>query len=184
MEEVKNSNNETDSPLIDPTSQFEQGSTSRRFSNAGDAVKELFEGFNDWSATVSTYGIHMAYAVIAANWAVYGDAQAIIGNHWAKSSISIVISFLGLNLFCTWLMTSHYYKRCVYANEDKARWSSEFEKEKTSSSDWPYTKFIQRLGKFMRLLKVWAPIVGGIVFIIGLFCGGQTATTVSGQVVP
>ena len=170
-EEVKNSNNETDSQ-------------SRRFSSAGDAVKELFEGFNEWSVTVSSYGIHMAYAVIAANWAVYGNAQAIIGNLWAKSSIAIVISFLGLNLFCTWLMTSLYAKRCAYADEDKTRWSSEFEREKTSSSAWPYTKFIDRLGKFMRLLKVWAPIIGGIVFIIGLFCGGQTATTVSGQAVP
>jgi hypothetical protein len=176
VEEVKNRNNETDSHQSDPT--------SRRFSNAGDAVKELFEGFNDWSATVSSYGIQMAYAVIAANWAVYGDAQAIIGNIWAKYSIAIVISFLGLNLFCTWLMTSLYDKRCAYADVDKARWSSEFEREKISPSAWPYTKFIEKLGKFMRLLKVWTPIVGGIVFIIGLFCGGQTASTVSGQVVP
>ena len=114
----------------------------------------------------------MAYAVIAANWAVYGDAQAIIVNPWAKSSIAIVISFLCLNLFCTWLMTSLYVKRCAYADADKARWSSEFEREKTSPSAWPYTKFIEQLGKFMRLLKVWAPIVGGIVFIIGLFYGG------------
>lgn len=115
---------------------------------------------------------------------MYGNAQAILGNLWAKSSIAIVISFIGLNLFCTWLMTILYDKRCAYADTDKARWLSEFEREKTSSSAWPYTKSIEQLGKFMRLLKVWAPIIGGIVFIIGLFYGDQSAIKVSGQVVP
>ena len=145
-EEGKNSSDEPYRPPSDGTSQLEQSSTSRRFSNAGDAVKELFEGFNDWSATVSAHGMYTAYAIIAANWAVYGDAQAIIGNLWAKSSIAIIISFLGLNLFCTWLMTKCYAKRCEYADENKARWSSEFEREKISPSAWPYTKFIERLG--------------------------------------
>ncbi|MCK4825384.1 hypothetical protein KA005_57080, partial [bacterium] len=108
--------------------------------------------------------------------AVYGDAQAILGNLWAKSSVAIVISFLGLNLFCTWLMTKCYAKRCEYADADKARWSTEFERENTLSSAWPYSKFIEQLGDFIRFIKVWAPIVGGIIFIIGLFSGGQTTT--------
>ena len=71
-----------------------------------------------------------------------------------------------------------------FVEENKARWSREFEKEYTSSSAWPYTKPIEKLGEFMMLLKVWAPIVGAIVFILGLFLGGQTTTTGSVQAVP
>lgn len=182
--EEKNRGNEPGSPPNVGIPQSEQSATSRRFANAGDAAKEIFEGFNDWSATVSSYGMHMAYAIIAANWAVYGDAQAIIGNLWAKFSVAIVISFLGLNLFCTWLMTILYTQRCEYADESKARWSNEFQRENTTSSAWPYTKSIERLGGFIRLLKVWAPIVGGIVFLLGLFFGGQTTTTGLVQAVP
>jgi len=182
--EGKNSGNKPNSPQSVGTQQSEQIASSRRFADAGEAVKELYDGFNDWSATVSSYGIQMAYAVIAANWAVYGGAQAILENPWAKFSVAIVISFLGLNLFCTWLMTMCYAQRCSYADKDKTRWSKEFENEYTSSSAWPYTKFIEKLGDFIRLLKVWAPIVGGIVFILGLFFSGQTTTTGSVQAVP
>ena len=179
--EVKNSSNESNSPPSAVTPQLTPIGTSRRFVSAGDAVKELFEGFNRWSASVSSYGMHMAYAVIAANWAVYGDAQAIIANGWAKFSVAIVITFLGLNLFCGWLMTWQYAKRCKYADEDRNRWSDEFEKENTSPSAWPYTSFIERLGDFIRLLKVWAPLAAGILFVLGLFLGGCTATIGSAQ---
>jgi hypothetical protein len=126
----------------------------RRFANVGDASKELFEGFNDWSATVSSYGMHMAYALIAANWAVYGNAKAILQNTFAKISVAIVIFFLVLNLLCTWIMTRAYSKRCDYADKNKKRWSEEFEREIDLPSDWPYTKFIAKLGDFMRLISV------------------------------
>ena len=179
--EGNNNSNVTDCrPSSVGTPQPKTGVVSRRFDKAGDATKELFDGFNKWSATVSNYGLHMAYAVIAANWAVYGDAQAILSNLWAKFSVAIVVSFLGLNLLCAWLMTWQYAKRCEYADEDKARWSREFNSEYTSSSAWPYTKFIEGLGDFIRLLKAWAPIIAGIVFILGLFFGSHTTTT--GQV--
>lgn len=178
VEEGKNNSHDANITSNEGKSQIDRSSSSRRFINAGDAIKELFEGFNDWSANVSTHGMHTAYAVIAANWAVYGDAQAIIGNLWAKFSIAIIISFLGLNLFCTWLMTLCYTEQYDYADEDRERWSSEFEREKIVPSSWPYTKFIEQLGEFMRLLKVWAPIIGGIFFILGLFFGNQANTTI------
>jgi hypothetical protein len=154
-------------------------SPSRRFENAGDATKELFEGFNDWSGAVSTYGIQTAYAVIAANWAVYGNAQTILNNPWAKASMAIIIGFLGVNLLCIGLMTWLYGKRCTYANENNKRWQEEYERENRRSSSWPYTTFIERLGDFMRLLKVWAPVIGGVIFIIGLFSDSNTITEIS-----
>ena len=142
---------------------------NRRFENAGDAAKELFDGFNDWSAAVNVYGVQTAYAVIAANWAVYGNAQTILNNPWAKVSIAIVVGFLGINLLCIGLMTRLYSRRRCYADKDKERWKVEFEKEVETSSPWPYTGFIEVLGSFIRIFNMWAPVMGGAIFIIGLF---------------
>ncbi len=36
--------------------------------NAGEGLKKVGEAFNDWCATLSSYSIQLAYAVIAANW--------------------------------------------------------------------------------------------------------------------
>ena len=171
----KNNNIVQNSPINVDSSQSDPTVKSRRFSKAGDAAAELITGFNDWSANISLYGMHMAYAVIAANWAVYGNAQAILSNPWAKYSVAIVIFFLGLNLFCTWLMTNLYANQCDYANDDKIRWKKEFNNENITSSAWPYTKYIENLGDFIRIIKVWVPIVGGVVFILGLFFGGQVS---------
>ena len=171
----ENNNIVPDSPINVGASQSDPTVKSRRFSNAGDAAAELITGFNDWSANISLYGMHMAYAVIAANWAVYGNAQTILSNPWAKYSVAIVILFLGLNLFCTWLMTNSYAERCDYADDDKNRWANEFKNEDAKSSAWPYSKYIENLGDFIRFIKVWVPIVGGIVFILGLFFGAQAS---------
>lgn len=144
---------------------------TRRFETAGDATDELFEGFNDWSASISSYGMQAAYSVIAANWAVYGSANAIITNYWARTSMALVITFIGVNLFLTWRMTVQYQRRLKYADDDKDRWHNEFNHGEDASSAWPYTSSIQSLGASMRLLKTWAPIGAGLIFVMGLIFG-------------
>ena len=168
-EERENSSSDVQKASRGETIPIEPSFSNRRFSSSGDAKKELFEGFNAWSASISTHGMHTAYAIIAANWAVYGNTQAIMENLWAKYSMGIIILFLGLNLFCTWLMSLCYWERVEYADENKKRWDSEFDKGNVIPSPWPYTEFIERLGKFMRFIKVWAPIIAGSLFILGLF---------------
>ena len=142
---------------------------TRRFDSAGEASAELFEGFNKWSASINNYGMQAAYSVIAANWAVFGSANAIITNDWAKTSMTIVVIFIGVNLFLTLRMTGLYRQRVEYADDDKDRWNREFEGGENTPSAWPYTSDIQSLGTVIRLLKTWAPILGGIAFVLGLF---------------
>ena len=141
---------------------------ARRFDTAGDAAEELFNGFNDWSASISNYGMQASYSVIAANWAVFGSANAILTNNWAKTSMTIVVTFIALNLFLTLWMTRLYRQRVEYANKDKDRWNSEFEDGESMPSAWPYTSTIESLGTVMRLLKTWAPITAGLAFVLGL----------------
>ena len=141
---------------------------TRRFDNAGDASEELFVGFNDWSASISNYGMQAAYSVIAANWAVFGSSNAILTNSWSKTSMTIVVTFIGVNLFLTLWMTRLYRQRVEYADEDKGRWKSEFGDGENMPSAWPYTSAIELLGTVIRLLKTWAPIIAGIAFVLGL----------------
>ena len=143
-------------------------SRTRRFETAGDASQELFDSFKHWSGAVGAYGVQTAYAVIAANWAVYGSTE-IVRNAWAKSSLAVVIIFLALHLICTGWVSMLYLRRIRYANEDPTRWEAEFTRQTTISSSWPYTKLIEGLGSLMRFMKVWAPVAGGALFVLGLF---------------
>ena len=83
--------------------------------------------------------------------------------------MAIIIGFLGLNLLCTRWMTLLYKERCEYANINKERWEKEFNEAATASSPWPYTKLIENLGFLLRMLKTWAPVIAGILFILSLF---------------
>lgn len=144
--------------------------SSRRFETAGKAADELYGGFNDWSSSIAAHGMQAAYSIIAANWAVHGDANGILSNSYAKTSMTIIVSFIGLNLLLTGWMTILYKRRINYANDDKGRWNIEFEKENDRSSSWPYTTFIEQLGSVMRFLKVSFPILAGVIFVLSLFC--------------
>lgn len=140
----------------------------RRFSNPGEATKEIYTGFNDWSGTLASNSRQVAYALIAANWAVYGNADDILENTWARVSIAVVVVFLGINLICTGWMTRLYKLQCKYSDEDKLRWAQEYKVAEPGPSPWPYTNRIHALGGFMRILNIWAPVGAGVVFILGL----------------
>jgi len=142
---------------------------SRRFKDVGEASKELFDGFNEWCSALSSHSLQAAYAIIAANWAAYGNANAILNNTFAKLSMATTIAFLGLNLLGTKWMALLYEKRCEYANQNKERWEKEFEDVVAISSSWPYTKLIEGLGFWLRLLKTCVPVIAGGLFILSLF---------------
>lgn len=157
--ERKNNKNPKETPL----------SNNRRFETAGEAAKELFDGFNDWCGALSSYSIQVAYAILAANWAVHGTANAIWNNIFAKLSMALVILFLGLHLLGIRWMALLYKNRSEYANTNKQRWEEEFHDLEKINSPWPYTECIQKLGLCLRILKTWAPVIGGALFILSLF---------------
>ncbi|OGP66471.1 MAG: hypothetical protein A2W27_04430 [Deltaproteobacteria bacterium RBG_16_44_11] len=143
----------------------------RRFSSSGEAVKELQEGFNDWSSILTKHSIEATLAIIAANWAVHGNKEIILNNVWSKWSLTVAIGFLGLNLLASGWITLLLNQRLRYADDDHNRWEDDFQKagKKNKSTPWPYTNFIQRLGSVTRFLKVTFPIIAAILFIVSLF---------------
>jgi hypothetical protein len=148
-------------------------SNVRRFTNAGEAHTELVNAFNQWSSFLTTRSIEAALGIIAVNWAVYGSTEKILSNQYAKWSLITVIVFLGLNLLGTYWMAHLSRWRCRYADENRERWNREFNEASKKGSDWPYTPLIHGVGFALRELKVWVPILAGILFLMSLFPGCQ-----------
>jgi preprotein translocase subunit SecG len=146
------------------------GSRARRFDDAGEALKEVEQAFDDWCSILTSHSLNATYAVIAANWAVHGNHQAILHNGWSKSSMTVALVFLGLNLLMTWWMSRLHDEQSSYAGRDPKRWEKEF-KEKSEDPYWPYTKWITNVGRALRALKVWMPIIAALFLIISLFFG-------------
>ena len=139
------------------------------FKTAGDALKKLGQDFNDWGSILTKHSIQAAYAVIAANWAVHGNAQNIINNSYAKASLVIVFLFLGINIFASGWMIRMHFNQYLHGEESSKRWETEFKKSRSKRTFWPYTKGIEYLGRALRLVKIWAPIIAAALFIFSLF---------------
>ena len=143
-----------------------------KFKNAGDALKDVQKAFNDWSSILTSHSIQIAFAIIAANWAVHGRADAILENSWSRWSMGIAICFLGINLLSTNCMAWLLYKRSIYAEADWNRWEKEYEadlKDTSKNMYWPYDKSIQIFGEILRELKCWMPFSSALLFVISLF---------------
>lgn len=140
----------------------------KRFKSPETAISQLNVDFNDWSAILSHNSVNASYAIIAANWAVHGSSGNIIGNNAAKWSIGIAISFLGVNLLASFLMSKMHYDQFLYAEQNTERWESEWRNSK-KQRHWPYTKGIEVLGVTIRRIKVIAPIASCLLFIASLF---------------
>lgn len=147
------------------------GNTSRRFSKASDATKELYEGYNAWTGGISKLALQSVFAIIAANWAVHGHA-GILGSVFAKLSIALALAYLAILLGCALLLVRDYGQRFKYAEADRMRWLSEFEREERQSTEWPYTRRIERIGGFLSGSAFAVPITSGACFLLSLWGKG------------
>lgn len=150
-----------------------------RFSNSSEASKELQDAFNGWSTGTPTFGRQMAYAIIAANWAVHSGVDgfnSLLSNHWAKCSLALTIGYLGVNLVMVWLMTILHRQRVDYCDSDRDRWDREYTTFTTNMnpSAWPYTTTIELLGQTYRTINLLAPLCAGVLFVISLYSSSNS----------
>jgi hypothetical protein len=138
--------------------------------SASDYLKQLGQDFNSWAELLTSHSSQACYAIIAANWAVYGKWSDILNHASAKWSILLAVASIGITLFTNWLMAQLHYNQFLYAEKDKGRWEKEYLEYKNRSEDnpWPYTQSIQNIGAVSRLLKMIVPVTATVAFIHSL----------------
>jgi hypothetical protein len=132
------------------------------------ALEAVRSDFNYWSEKLTDTSLQLSFAVIAANWAVFGSVNKVLENDWAKYSLFLVLLSLGISLAGSKWMSELHRVRYEYAESDPARWEREFTASVGRRVAWPFTDDIERLGRILRLCKTWLPLGGGVLFLAAL----------------
>jgi hypothetical protein len=143
-------------------------SPCRLFDTAHGALGAIREDFHYWTGRLTDTSLQLSYAVIAANWAVFGSVERIGNEPLAKLSVACVVVSLGLNVLGTKAMSELLRVRVEYAEGNPERWTDEFRRAGGCTDPWPYTSRIERLGRGLRELKTWLPILAGVLFFLAL----------------
>jgi hypothetical protein len=140
---------------------------SGAYTNPVEALKDVGGAFNDWSGVLTSTSLQMCYAIVAANWVIYGSINAILDSWWAILSLGSVLLALGANMVVAYWMAKLHLNQFRYAEDNLNVWKEEFDKHGSSSHPWPFTQTIETVGLYSRRLKVWLPVVGAVLLFIG-----------------
>lgn len=137
------------------------------YKNPAEALKKVSSEFEYWSGKLTETSLQMSYALIAANWIVFGSLNGILASTWAKVSLLMVIVGLAVNVIGAWRLSESLRNRVGYGEADSERWAAEFKKAMGKRVPWPFTESIESTGKWMRRIKAISVLVAGLLLIIG-----------------
>jgi hypothetical protein len=137
------------------------------YSSPAEALKKLGTEYDYWSGKLTETSLQMCYALIAANWIVFGSMNGILSNFWAKASLLMVLLALATNIVGAWKLSEAIRERVKYGEADKLRWATEFKKYVGADSPWPFTNRIDGIGRWMRGVKAIFTIASGVFLVIG-----------------
>ncbi|SPE27193.1 membrane hypothetical protein [Acidobacteriia bacterium SbA2] len=139
------------------------------YESPAEGYKKVQTEYEYWTGKLTDTSMQLSYALIAANWAVFGSANSVLHNRYSKWSIALVLFALGVNLFGSWLLGELHRARAVGAETRSSEWNLEWERYKGQTNPrWPFTRSIIAVGRTMRYIKVWFPLIGGGLFLIAL----------------
>ena len=139
------------------------------YESSADGYKKVRDEYEYWTGKLTDTSMQLSYAVIAANWAVFGTANQVLHNRYSKWSIALVLFSLVVNLFGSWLLGELHRSRAVGAETRSVEWKLEWKRYKEHTNPlWPFTRSIIAVATVMRQIKVWFPLAGGGLFLIAL----------------
>jgi hypothetical protein len=138
------------------------------FKSPDEALKALRDDYLYWGERVTSSSFELSIAVIAANWAAFGNWITIKSNVCAQASLVIVILGIAIGLLGARWMAELHRARIQHAEKNHLNWQLEYKQTAESNDPWPYTSKIENLGYLLRLAKAWLPLIGGAVFIFAL----------------
>lgn len=142
--------------------------TAALYESPRKALEAVRDDYLYWTGRVTDTSLQLSFAVIAANWAVFGSIDTILGNFWAKLSLALVIVGLGASLIAASVMGGLHARRVEYAESDAGRWQQEFENTSGKRDPWPFTSTIESVGYWQRAAKTWLPVAAGLSFFVAL----------------
>lgn len=137
------------------------------------ALQAVGAWFDSWTKQLSDRSIELSYAIIGANWAVFGSTGKLLSSPYAKVSIVVSIFFLGLNLGLTSLIATLLRSRYAYAEDYSALWREEFESSKGKHCPWPSTKAIDNTASILRMARTWLPLIAGGSLLLGILTSSR-----------
>jgi len=137
------------------------------YATPDEALKKVSSEYEYWSGKLTETSLQMCYAIIGANWAVFGTVTGISHNIWSKLSLGMVMVALGSNVVAALRLSESLKKQMDYGEGNAEMWAYEFERSKGKNVAWPFTDAIQDTGKNMRWVKGGFAIAGAVFFLIG-----------------
>jgi cytochrome bd-type quinol oxidase subunit 2 len=137
------------------------------YESSTDALKQINEAFDYWSGQITVTSLQMCYALIGANWVIFGSVGNILHSRYAIVSLLLVVLALTFNMVSAYVLPEYMRSRFGYAVSDRKRWEAEFQHEKIESTTWPYSKWTEEASIATRLIKVILPLASGVCLVIG-----------------
>jgi hypothetical protein len=137
------------------------------YESSTDALKEVYEAFDYWSGQITATSLQMCYALIGANWVIFGSVGNILRSPYAIMSLLLVLLALTFNMLSAYALAEYMRSRFGYAVSDRKRWEAEFQHVKIESTTWPYSKWTQGASVATRMIKMILPLASGVCLIIG-----------------
>lgn len=131
------------------------------------ALEKVGSEFEYWSGKLTETSLQMCYALIGANWVVFGSVGKILQNNWAKMSLLMVMLTLACNIVASWSLTESLRKRFEWAEGHSREWDRDFENAKGVRTPFPFTGFRENMGFCVRQIKGLFPLIAAILLVIG-----------------
>jgi hypothetical protein len=154
----------SDEPVIQETS---SEPPKGLYASADEALKKVQETYDYWSGKLNDITMQMAFALIGANWAIFGTASGILGHIWAKLSIVAVLLAMVFNIIAALALSEMTEARVTYAESDLPRWAREYKESTGQKVAWPFTDCINDTGRRMRWVRAALIATSGVCLIIG-----------------
>jgi hypothetical protein len=68
------------------------------YESSTDALKQINEAFDYWSGQITATSLQMCYALIGANWVIFGSVENILHSRYAIVSLLLVLLALAFNM--------------------------------------------------------------------------------------
>jgi hypothetical protein len=144
----------------------------RLYATPEEALKKLASEFEYWSGRLTDVSLQMCYALIGANWVVFGSSiKGIVGNLWATFSLTLVLLALATNVIAAFIFSESLRKRIDYGTSDAERFVREFNGDRGMNAAWPFTDLIQNLGLYVRWTRAILTLASGALLIAGAIAG-------------